>query len=234
MVGQSYAFHHQINGDLRRIILLLNEDVEARDIPGFMKTSDGIRRKLHFQEKIFYCGRCHSKHTFHEGCPSDQEDEEQQPPTEQNENREQQDLPEATPEVHWNPETPSERNEVEQNDAALGQSTTQEGGAEATPGDGSELESDCPSAGDETQQQPDTVVQGEQVGEANETATDKQKRETLTAIPPDLLKTEDLIQGNPHSHGMGNKGTGTPRVVPKRKRSWEDSNPVAKRGSRHG
>ena len=123
VVGQSYAFHHQINGGLRRIILLLNEDVEARDISGFMKTSDGIRRKLYFQGKIFYCGRCHSKYTFHEGCPSDQEDEEQQPPPEQNENREQQDLPEGTPEVHWNPETPSERNEVEQNDAALGQST---------------------------------------------------------------------------------------------------------------
>ena len=33
----------------------------------------------------------------------------------------------------------------------LGQQATQEDGAEATPADGSELESDCPSASDETQ-----------------------------------------------------------------------------------
>ena len=83
VVGQSYAFNHQINSGLRRIILLLNEDVEARDVPGFVTTSDGIRKKLFFQGKVFYCGRCPSKHTFHKGCPSEQEDEEQQPPTEQ-------------------------------------------------------------------------------------------------------------------------------------------------------
>ena len=53
---------------------------------------------------------------------------------------------------------------MKQNDVALGQPATQEGGAETTPGDGSELESDCPSAGDETQQKPNTVVQGEKVG----------------------------------------------------------------------
>ena len=123
VVGQSYAFSHQINNGLRCIILLLNMDVEAPDIPGFMTRSHGIRRKLFFQGKIFYCGRCHSKHTFHEGCPSEQEDEGQQPPTKQNKNREQQDLPEATLEIHQNAETPSERNEVEQNDATLGQLT---------------------------------------------------------------------------------------------------------------
>ena len=97
-----------------------------------MTTSDGIRRKLFFHGKVFYCGRCHSKHTFHEGCPSEQEDEEQQPPTEQNENREQQDLPEAAPEIHQDAENPSKKTEVEQNDVALGQSIAQEGGAEAT------------------------------------------------------------------------------------------------------
>ena len=47
-------------------------------------------------------------------------------------------------------------------------------------------------------------------------------------------KTKDLIQGNPSSHGMHKNGTGTPRVVPKRKRSGEDSNSVTKRVSRHG
>ena len=99
-----------------------------------MTTSDSIRRKLFFQGKVFYCGRCHSKHTFHEGCPSEQEDEEQQSPKEQNESREQQDLPEVTPEIHQDAETPSERKEVEQKDAALGQPTVQEGGTEAMPG----------------------------------------------------------------------------------------------------
>ena len=53
VVGQSYAFNHQINSGLRRIILLLNEDVEARDVPGFVTTSDGIRKKLFFQGKVF-------------------------------------------------------------------------------------------------------------------------------------------------------------------------------------
>ena len=101
-------------------ILLLNQDVEARDVLDFMTTSYGIRRKLFFQEKVFYCGRCRklllliflfrrapfmesfmeSMLTFHEGCPSEQEDEERQPPTEQNENRKEQDLPEATPEIY--------------------------------------------------------------------------------------------------------------------------------------
>ena len=155
---QSHAFNHQVDSGLRRFILLLNEEDEARSIPGFMTMSDCIRRKLFFQGKVFYCGRCHSKHTFYKGFPSEQGDEEQQPPTEQNENREQQNLPEATPEPHQDAETPSERNEVEQNDAAAGEPTVQEGGAKARSGDESELESDYPSANDETQQQPNAVV----------------------------------------------------------------------------
>ena len=83
VAGQFHAFNRQIGNGLRRIILLLNEDVEARDMPGFTTTPDGTRRKLLFQGKIFYCGRCHSKHTFHESFPSEQRDEKQQPPTEQ-------------------------------------------------------------------------------------------------------------------------------------------------------
>ena len=194
-----------------------------------MKTSDGIRRKLYFQGKIFYCGRCHSKYTFHEGCPSDQEDEEQQPLTEQNENREQQDLPEATPENHWNPETPSERNEVEQNDAALGQSTVlrQRRETEANWRVIVRLPA-MRLSNNQTR-----WYRGNRYGRPTRQLL-AHKKETLTVIPPDLLKTEDLIQGNPYPHGMGKKGTGTPRVVLKRKRSWEDSNPVTKRGSRHG
>ena len=123
VVGQSHAFNHQIDIGLRCIIFLLNEDVKSRDIPGFTTTSNGIRRKLFFRGKVFYCARCHSKHAFHEGCPSEQGGEEQRPPTKQNENWEQQDLSEATQELHQDAETPSERNEVEQNDADPGQPT---------------------------------------------------------------------------------------------------------------
>ena len=46
--------------------------------------------------------------------------------------------------------------------------------------------------------------------------------------------TKDLIQGNLYSHGMCKKETGTPSMVPKRKRAWEDSNLVPTRGRRHG
>ena len=73
VIEQSYAFNHQIGRDLMRIVLLLNENVEG------MATSHGIRRKLFFQGKFFYCGRCYSKHTFHEGCSFEREDEKQQP-----------------------------------------------------------------------------------------------------------------------------------------------------------
>ena len=112
------TFSHQVYSDLRQHILLLNEDIEEEDIPGFMITSDGITRQLFFHGKVFYCDICHSKHTFHEGFLS--------------ENREQQNLPEATPEIHQDAENPSKKNEVEQNDVALGQPIAQEGGAEAT------------------------------------------------------------------------------------------------------
>ena len=77
-----------------------------------MTTSDSIKRKLFFQVKVFYCR--HSKHTFHENCPSEQRDEEEQPPKEQNKNREHQNRSEATPELHQDAETLSKRNEVGQ------------------------------------------------------------------------------------------------------------------------
>ena len=64
-------------------------------------------------------------------------------------------------------------------------------------GNGSELESDCPSATDETQQQRNTVVQGKEMGETNETAADKQKKETLTVIPPTPIENQRLNTGKP-------------------------------------
>ena len=55
-----------------------------------MTTSSDIRKNFFFQGKVFYCGRCHSKHTFLKIFWDEKGDEEQQPPMEQNENQEQQ------------------------------------------------------------------------------------------------------------------------------------------------
>ena len=74
--------------------------------------------------------------------------------------------------------------EVEKNNAAPGQPTTQKPGAKATTVDLSELENDYPSAKDDTQQQANAVVQREKVGEANKTAAGNQKRGTRAIIPP--------------------------------------------------
>ena len=84
---------------------------------------------------------------------------------------------------------------MEQNDVTPGQSTAQEGGAEATPGDESKLESDYPSASHETQQQPNAVVQGKEVGEVNKTAAGNQKKEILTVVPPTPIENQILNTG---------------------------------------
>ena len=63
------------------------------------------------------------------------------------------------------------------------------------PGDGNELDIDCLSADDETQQQPSKVVQGEEVGETNETAAGNKKKETFTAIPPTPIENQKLNIG---------------------------------------
>ena len=132
VVGKSHAFSHKIDSCLRRIILLLNEDDEARDVPGNMATSNGIRKKLFLQWKVFYWHRWQCKHTFHRVSLSEQVNEEQQSLLKQNENREKQDLPKATPELYQYAETPSKRNEVEQNNVAPGQAIVQEVDAEVT------------------------------------------------------------------------------------------------------
>ena len=88
----------------------------------------------------------------------------------------------------------------------------QEGGAEATPRDGSELESDHPSASNETQQQPSAVVQAKK-------AADNQKKETFPVIPPTPIKnqrlnigksllTRDVQKGNGHTEGGTKKEKG--------------------------
>ena len=48
VVGQSHVFNHQIDSGFKCIILFLNADVEARDIPGFMTMSNDITKKLFF------------------------------------------------------------------------------------------------------------------------------------------------------------------------------------------
>ena len=241
---------------VRGAILLLNQDVEARDVLDFMTTSYGIRRKLFFQEKVFYCGRCRklllliflfrrapfmesfmeSMLTFHEGCPFEQEDEEQQPPTEQNENRKEQDLPEATPEIYQYPEIPSKRNKVEQNDAALGQPTAEENGAGKNENESKRKTeanwrvivhlSPMRLSNNETQ-----WYRGKRWGRPTRQLLTNKRRKLLLSFLQHPSKTKDLIQGNPCSHGMRKRGTGTSRVVPKRRRACEDSNPVTKRAS---
>ena len=48
---QMHTFNCKIDSGLRKIFFLLHEGVEARNLPGFITTSDGIRRKLFFQGK---------------------------------------------------------------------------------------------------------------------------------------------------------------------------------------
>ena len=87
------------------------------------------------------------------------------------------------------------------------------------PVEGSELGSDHPSASNKTQQQPNAVVQGKELREANETAAGNQKRKLLLSFLQDPSETKFLIQGNPYPHGIRKKETGAPRVVPKRKQA---------------
>ena len=82
------------------------------------------------------------------------------------------------------------------------------------------------------------LVQGEEVGEANETAVGNQKKEALPDIPPtpvenqrkgkSLKKQREVLAHTRCTKGNGNAEGGT-----KKKKAWEDSNPVIKRDSRY-
>ena len=115
---------------------------------------------------------------------------------------------------------------MEQNNAAQGQPTTQEGSAEATSGERSKQDSDYLSTSNEIQLKTNAVVQGEEVGEANKTAAGNQKKETLTVIPPTLIENQRL---NTRKFLITRV-----RMAQKRKIAKENSNMVAKKGSRHG
>ena len=108
---------------------------------------------------------------------------------------------------------------MEQNDVALGQPTAQEGGGEATLGNGSELESGCPFASDETQQQPNAEVQGEEVWEVNKTAAGNQKKETLTVITPPPIENQRLNTGKSLLTWDAQKGNGNAEGGTKKKKS---------------
>ena len=62
------------------------------------------------------------------------------------------------------------------------------------------------------------VVQGEQVGEANETATDNQKRETLTVIPPTPTENQRLDTGKSLLTRDAQKGNGNAEGGTKKKK----------------
>ena len=72
--GHNFAKH--IDSGVRKIILELEEGVLPRDLPWFVRTSDGVLRKLFFRGKVYLCRKCGTRHTFTERCPTSQNDEE--------------------------------------------------------------------------------------------------------------------------------------------------------------
>ena len=69
IVEKKYDFAKHIETGLRMVFITLNRDVKARDLPTFLRTSDGVRRKLFFKGKLYICRNCGTKHTYTEGCP---------------------------------------------------------------------------------------------------------------------------------------------------------------------
>ena len=80
---KTHGFAKHIDSGLRRIFLVLHNDVRTRDIPASLRTSDGVWRKLFFRGKLYTCGGCGTKHTYTEGCPTSQQDQQQNCPTSQ-------------------------------------------------------------------------------------------------------------------------------------------------------
>ena len=78
IVEKKYDFAKHVDTGLRMIFITLNRDVKARDLPTFLRTSDGVRRKLFFKGKLYICRDCGTKHTFTEGCPPEASQQDQQ------------------------------------------------------------------------------------------------------------------------------------------------------------
>ena len=83
IVAKKCDFAKHVDTGLRLIFITLNPDVKARDLPIFLSTSDGVRRKLYFKGKLYICRDCGTKHTFTEGCPPEASQQDQ-PEHEQN------------------------------------------------------------------------------------------------------------------------------------------------------
>ena len=75
---QGHKFANNIDSGLRKIFVMLNNGVQTRDIPGSIRTSDGIWRKLSFKGKLYFCGGCGTKHTYTEGCPVSHDEQREQ------------------------------------------------------------------------------------------------------------------------------------------------------------
>ena len=72
VVGQSHAFNHLTDSGLRRIILhWIRSFKRVIFLASWQRRATSGRN---CSSEVFYCCRCHSKHTFHEGCPSEQGD----------------------------------------------------------------------------------------------------------------------------------------------------------------
>lgn len=69
------------------------------------------------------------------------------------------------------------------------------------------MKNDCPSTRDQTQQQPNVVGQGQEMGELNETAAGHQKKETLNLIPQTPIENQVLNTGKSSLTWDGQKGS---------------------------
>ena len=78
IIHKKHEFADYIDSGLRLIFLILHNGVKTRDIPWSLRTSDGIWRKLFFKGKVYKCRDCGSKHSYTEGCPTPQQDEQTQ------------------------------------------------------------------------------------------------------------------------------------------------------------
>ena len=76
IIKRGHKFAKHIDSGVRKIILELEEGVLPRDLPWFIRTSDGVLRKLFFRGKVYLCRKCGTRHTYAECCLTSQNDEE--------------------------------------------------------------------------------------------------------------------------------------------------------------
>ena len=76
IIKRGHKFAKHIDSGVRKIILELEEGVLPRDLPWFIRTSDGVLRKLFFRGKVYLCRKCGTRHTYAERCLTSQNDEE--------------------------------------------------------------------------------------------------------------------------------------------------------------